>query len=63
MVAGDGQVKGTRPLMGAGLCAGTRLPIPECSCRSCLENQLRRHAPHLIGEGEGDRLETAPRPS
>jgi len=29
-------------------CPNTRLTIPECSCSSCLEEQIRRVAPMLL---------------
>jgi hypothetical protein len=30
-------------------CSHTGLAIPECSCRSCLEDQVRRFQPELLG--------------
>lgn len=32
----------------ASLCTTTGLTIPECSCRRCVEAQLKRHAPWLL---------------
>ncbi|MGH2965021.1 MAG: hypothetical protein ACRDMH_06540 [Solirubrobacterales bacterium] len=52
MVEGNGQVNAAAG--SPTLCASTRLPIPECSCRTCLEAQLQRHAPHLIEHGGFD---------
>gem|GEM_PF-6213155 len=34
--------------VSASLCPTTGLTIPECSCRRCVEDQLRRHAPWLL---------------
>lgn len=32
-------------------CRYTGVTIPECSCRNCCEEQLRRHAPWLLAKG------------
>jgi len=33
------------------LCSNTGISVPECSCRACLEAQLERHMPSLLGAG------------
>jgi hypothetical protein len=31
------------------VCSHTGISVPECSCRACLEAQLERHMPSLLG--------------
>jgi hypothetical protein len=31
------------------VCNHTGIAIPECSCRACLEAQIERHMPSLLG--------------
>ena len=31
------------------LCSNTGISVPECSCRACLEAQIERHMPSLLG--------------
>jgi hypothetical protein len=33
------------------LCSNTGISVPECSCRACLEAQIERHMPSLLGTG------------
>ena len=33
------------------VCSNTGISVPECSCRACLEAQLERHMPSLLGTG------------
>jgi hypothetical protein len=35
------------------LCSHTGITVPECSCQACLQAQIERHAPALLG-AEGD---------
>ena len=34
---------------GVSNCANSGLTIPECSCDECLEGQIRRYRPSLLG--------------
>jgi hypothetical protein len=34
------------------VCSNTGISVPECSCRACLEAQIERHMPSLLGTGE-----------
>jgi hypothetical protein len=36
------------------LCSNTGISVPECSCRACLEAQIERHMPSLLGAGPGE---------
>ncbi len=31
------------------VCSNTGISVPECSCRVCLEAQIERHMPSLLG--------------
>jgi phosphoribosyl 1,2-cyclic phosphodiesterase len=31
------------------VCSRTGISVPECSCRACLEAQIERHMPSLLG--------------
>jgi hypothetical protein len=31
------------------VCSHTGISVPECSCRACLEAQIERHMPSLLG--------------
>jgi hypothetical protein len=31
------------------VCSNTGISVPECSCRACLEAQIERHMPSLLG--------------
>jgi len=31
------------------VCSTTGISVPECSCRACLEAQIERHMPSLLG--------------
>jgi hypothetical protein len=31
------------------VCSNTDISVPECSCRACLEAQIERHMPSLLG--------------
>jgi hypothetical protein len=33
------------------VCSNTGISVPECSCRACLEAQIERHMPSLLGTG------------
>jgi hypothetical protein len=35
------------------VCSHTGITVPECSCQACLQAQIERHAPTLLG-AEGD---------
>jgi hypothetical protein len=34
------------------VCTNTGISVPECSCRACLEAQIERHMPSLLGTAE-----------
>jgi hypothetical protein len=34
------------------VCTNTGISVPECSCRACLEAQIERHMPSLLGAGQ-----------
>jgi hypothetical protein len=36
------------------VCSNTGISVPECSCRACLEAQIERHMPSLLGAAQGD---------
>jgi hypothetical protein len=36
------------------VCSNTGISVPECSCRSCLQAQIERHMPSLLGAAHGD---------
>jgi hypothetical protein len=36
------------------VCSNTGISVPECSCRACLEAQIERHMPSLLGMGEAE---------
>jgi hypothetical protein len=40
------------------LCSNTGISVPECSCRACLEAQIERHMPSLMGAGPIDSTAT-----
>jgi phosphoribosyl 1,2-cyclic phosphodiesterase len=31
------------------VCSTTGISVPECSCRACLQAQIERHMPSLLG--------------
>jgi phosphoribosyl 1,2-cyclic phosphodiesterase len=31
------------------VCSNTGISVPECSCRACLQAQIERHMPSLLG--------------
>jgi hypothetical protein len=31
------------------VCSNSGISVPECSCRACLEAQIERHMPSLLG--------------
>jgi hypothetical protein len=31
------------------VCSHTGISVPECSCRACVEAQIERHQPSLLG--------------
>jgi hypothetical protein len=36
------------------VCSNTGISVPECSCRSCLQAQIERHMPSLLGATQVD---------
>jgi hypothetical protein len=38
---------------GMTVCSHTGISLPECSCRACVQAQIERHAPALLG-ADGD---------
>jgi hypothetical protein len=34
------------------VCSNTGISVPECSCRACLEAQIERHMPSLLGTAQ-----------
>jgi hypothetical protein len=36
------------------VCSNTGISVPECSCRACLEAQIERHMPSLLGTAQVD---------
>jgi len=34
------------------VCSRTGISVPECSCRACLEAQIERHMPSLLGPAQ-----------
>ncbi|HKJ36374.1 MAG TPA: hypothetical protein VKA36_07400 [Solirubrobacterales bacterium] len=53
-IAGEAPIGGTgAPSPEAKHCGVTGLTIPECSCTRCATEQIRKHAPWVLG-GEGD---------
>jgi len=40
------------------VCSHTGISVPECSCRACLEAQIERHMPSLLGPGARDDVPT-----
>jgi phosphoribosyl 1,2-cyclic phosphodiesterase len=36
------------------VCSNTGISVPECSCRVCLEAQIERHMPSLLGATQAD---------
>jgi hypothetical protein len=34
------------------VCSTTGISVPECSCRACLEAQIERHMPSLLGAAQ-----------
>jgi hypothetical protein len=36
------------------VCSHTGISVPECSCRSCLQAQIERHMPSLLGVDAGN---------
>jgi hypothetical protein len=36
------------------VCSNTGISVPECSCRVCLEAQIERHMPSLLGVAQTD---------
>ena len=43
--------------LGIATCSNTGITIPECCCRECLEDQVRRYRPAVLGgQLSGDRV-------
>jgi hypothetical protein len=40
------------------VCSHTGISVPECSCRVCLQAQLERHMPSLLGATYADSAPT-----
>ena len=40
------------------LCSHTGISVPECSCRACLQAQIERHMPSLLGVQAGSSAPT-----
>jgi len=40
------------------VCSNTGISVPECSCRACLEAQIERHMPSLLGVTARDEAAT-----
>jgi hypothetical protein len=36
------------------VCSNTGISVPECSCRACLEAQIERHMPSLLGATQSE---------
>jgi hypothetical protein len=36
------------------VCSNSGISVPECSCRACLEAQIERHMPSLLGATRDD---------
>jgi hypothetical protein len=36
------------------VCSTTGISLPECSCRACLQAQIERHMPSLLGTTQLD---------
>jgi hypothetical protein len=39
------------------VCPHTGVSVPECSCRACLQAQIERHMPSVLGTGRTPRME------
>jgi len=39
------------------VCTNTGVSVPECSCRACLQAQIERHMPSVLGTGRTPRME------
>ena len=61
-IAGSEQGSPAGRSPGAATCPVTGVTIPECSCRSCVEEQIRTHAPWLLDRGFGNHR-GGPRPA
>ena len=40
------------------VCSNTGITVPECSCRACLQAQIERHMPSLLGVDAGSTAAT-----
>jgi hypothetical protein len=39
------------------VCSNTGVSVPECSCRACLQAQIERHMPSVLGTARTPRME------
>jgi hypothetical protein len=39
------------------VCSHTGVSVPECSCRACLQAQIERHMPSVLGAGRTPRMD------
>jgi hypothetical protein len=39
------------------VCTNTGVSVPECSCRACLQAQIERHRPSVLGATRTPRME------
>ena len=45
------------------VCSNTGISVPECSCRACLQAQIERHQPSLLGAESETTAPTAEMPA